>query len=298
MNYADKKTKEVLKKILDEGTYDVNPRPYWLEEDGSHTPAHTLSVNHITISYDLSKGQFPLIQLRPISVMSSIKELLWIYQDQSNSLRLLREKYGIKWWDEWKVDSPTCNSADKDEDNIGERYGYTVKKYDLMNKLLKGLKENPDGRRHIISLWQEQDFDEEPNGLKPCAFLTDWNVRHASDGDYLDMALVQRSSDFCTAGCINQTQYAIFLLMVANVLGYKAGKFTWFAVNVQIYDRHIEQAKEMLERDSITDVCAGIRFKREVKDWYDYKYDDIEIVGYPIEEIKKQNPQLKFPVAI
>ena len=35
-------TKEIFKRILEEGTWDVNPRPRY--KDG--TKAHTLSVNH------------------------------------------------------------------------------------------------------------------------------------------------------------------------------------------------------------------------------------------------------------
>ena len=64
---------------------DINPRPRY--KDG--TPAHTLSVNHGMCTYDLNKGESPLITLRPIAVKSAIGELLWIYRDQSNDLDLL-----------------------------------------------------------------------------------------------------------------------------------------------------------------------------------------------------------------
>ena len=67
-------TKEIIKKILDEGCLDENPRPKY--SDG--TPAHALSVNHLLYSYDLTKGENPLITLRPIAVKSAIGELLWM----------------------------------------------------------------------------------------------------------------------------------------------------------------------------------------------------------------------------
>ena len=88
MTKGDIYTKEILQRILDEGCMDVNPRPHY--EDG--TPAHTLSVNHGMCTYDLTKGESPLITLRPIAVKSSIGELLWIYQDESNDLNVLRDK--------------------------------------------------------------------------------------------------------------------------------------------------------------------------------------------------------------
>ncbi len=280
---GDQYTKQILRKILREGCLDKNPRPHYA--DG--TPAHTLSINHGLCTYDLTKGEFPLITLRPIAVKSSIGELLWIYQDESNDLNVLRDKYGVTWWDEWDIGNRT----------IGSVYGETVRRHELVKNLIKGLEEDPDGRRHIICLWQEDDFKEK-HGLKPCAFMTEWNVRHGKDGvDYLDMCLVQRSSDFATAGCINQVQYLIFLHLIARHLGMTPGKFSWFYNNIQIYDRHIKQAKELIKREPV-DCTPQIWLNPEKKNFYDFTIDDIKIVGYPREEIKEKNPQLKFDLGI
>ena len=283
MTKGDVYTKEILTRILEEGCLDKNPRPKYA--DG--TPAHTLSVNHGMCTYDLTKGESPLITLRPIAVKSSIGELLWIYQDESNDLNVLRDKYGVTWWDEWDIGNRT----------IGSVYGETVRRHELVKRLLKGLKEDPDGRRHIIWLWQEDDF-KEPHGLKPCAFMTEWNVRHGKDGtDYLDMCLIQRSSDFATAGCINQVQYLVFLHLVARHLGLTPGRFSWFYNNIQIYDRHIEQAKELIAREPV-DCEPKIWLNPEKTNFYDFTIDDIKITGYPRAEIKEKNPQMKFDLGI
>ncbi len=283
MTKGDVYTKEILTRILEEGCLDKNPRPKYA--DG--TPAHTLSVNHGMCTYDLTKGESPLITLRPIAVKSSIGELLWIYQDESNDLNVLRDKYGVTWWDEWDIGNRT----------IGSVYGETVRRHELVKRLLKGLKEDPDGRRHIICLWQEDDF-KEPHGLKPCAFMTEWNVRHGKDGiDYLDMCLIQRSSDFATAGCINQVQYLVFLHLVARHLGLTPGRFSWFYNNIQIYDRHIEQAKELIAREPV-DCEPKIWLNPEKTNFYDFTIDDIKITGYPRSEIKEKNPQMKFDLGI
>lgn len=280
---GDKYTKEILQRILDEGCLDKNPRPSY--SDG--TPAHTLSVNHGMCTYDLSKGESPLITLRPIAVTKSIGELLWIYQDESNNLDVLRDKYGVTWWDDWDLGDRT----------IGACYGETVRRHKLVKDLIKGLKEDPDGRRHIISLWQVEDFKEK-HGLKPCAFLTIWNVRHGKDKiDYLDMCLIQRSSDFLTAGCINQVQYVVFQHLIARHLGYTPGRFTWFYDNIQIYDRHIEQAKEMLKREPI-DCSPKIVINPEKTDFYDMTPKDIKIEDYPLQKVKEKNPQMKFDLGI
>lgn len=283
MTKGDYYTKEIFKRILDEGCLDKNPRPKY--SDG--TKAHTLSVNHGMCTYDITKNESPLITLRPIAIKSAIGELLWIYQDESNNLDLLKEKYGVTWWDDWDLGNRT----------IGTCYGETVKKHHLMEELLWGLKNDPDGRRHIINLWQNNDF-EESHGLKPCAFLTVWNVRHGKDGvDYLDMCLFQRSSDFATAGCINQMQYLVFLFMVSRHCGYTPGRFTWFYDNIQIYDRHINQVKEMLKREPI-ECNPTIILNDDKKNFYDFTKDDIFIEDYPKELVRKKNPQLKFELGI
>ena len=283
MTKGDLYTKEILKRILEEGCLDKNPRPKY--SDG--TPAHTISVNHGMCTYDLLKGETPLITLRPIAIKSSIGELLWIYRDESNDLKLLEEKYNVNWWEPWNIGNHT----------IGSVYGETVRRHDLVKNLIEGLKNDPDGRRHIICLWQEDDFKEQ-HGLKPCAFLTQWNIRHGKDGiDYLDMCLTQRSSDFLTAGCINQVQYLVFQHMIARHLGITPGRFTWFYNNIQIYDRHIEQAKEILKRESIN--CNPQIYINENKDnFYDFEVDDVQIVGYPKRLIKEKNPQMKFDIGI
>ena len=280
---GDQYTKEIIERILNEGCLDINPRPKY--SDG--VPAHTLSVNHGMCTYDLTKGESPLITLRPIAVKSAIGELLWIYQDESNNLDVLADKYGVTWWDEWDIGNRT----------IGTCYGETVRRHNLMKNLLDGLKNDPDGRRHIINLWQEDDFLE-PHGLKPCAYNTVFNVRHGKDGiTYLDMSLKQRSSDFLTAGCINQVQYLVFLYLVARHCGYTPGRFTWFYDNIQIYDRHIEQAHEMLEREPI-DCNPTVWLNPEKQNFYDFTQDDIKIEGYPRKLVKEKNPQMKFDLGI
>lgn len=279
---GDKYTKEIIERILEEGCLDKYPSSVY--NDG--ISAHTYSVNHGMCTYDLTKNESPLITLRPIAVKNAIGELLWIYQDESNNLDILKDKYGIKWWDEWDIGNHT----------IGSVYGETIKRHNLMRDLLDDIKNNPDGRRHIINMWQVDDFKDR-HGLKPCAYQTVWNVRHGKDGiDYLDMCLFQRSSDFLTAGCINQTQYLIFLHLVARHCGYTPGRFTWFYSNIQIYDRHVKQANIMLERKPIS--CSPkIWLNQEKTNFYDFTVDDIKIVDYPLDEIKIINPQLKFELA-
>ena len=343
---GDMYTKKIMDHILQNGCLDENPRPHYedfyegatydekkniiITKDGEEIkvgtkesahvvengvkhwiPAHTLSVNTgVECTYDLSKGESPLITLRPIATNASIAEILWIYQKESNDLVVFDELMERKTWDEdHKVNNWWLDWALRDSDgefvlneeghpNIGAVYGETVRRrHMLKEEVIEAIKKNPDGRRNITCLWQQDDF-KEPHGLKPCAFLTIWNVRHGWDkNDYLAMTMVQRSSDFATAGCINQVQYVALQKMVARDLGLIPGTFTWKPVNVQIYDRHIDQAIEMLNREPIN--CkAEIKVNEDVTNFDDFKPSDILIEDYPREKIKSKNPQLKFPLGI
>ena len=278
MTKADKNFKELCTRILEEGynTKGEKVRPKYA--DG--TPSHTYFVNQVWEEYDLQKGEFPILTLRHIAWKSSIKEILWIYQDQTNSLDVLEDKYDIHWWNDWEVEQSRT---------IGQRYGATVKRYDLMNKLLNGLKTQPYGRRHIINLYHYQDF-QETDGLFPCAMETHWSVR---DG-ILDMTLIQRSSDVPVANAINKLQYVALMMMVARHCGFKLGKFCHLVQNAHIYDRHVEQVKEMLERKGQED-CTDLRLVLDTDktDFYTFTLEDFKLENY-----EPNKPNFKFELAI
>ena len=300
MTKADRYMYDMINQIMTEGYKDINPRPKYA--DG--TPAHTISVNHTYRTYNLSKGEFPICTLRPQAWKTGIKEIFTIYQKPTNNLEEMREM-GVGWWDEWDIGNGT----------IGQRYGATVKRYDLINRLIDDIKNDPYGRRKIVSLWQETDLRETP-GLAPCAFQTIWNVRndnhkHLGRGEgYLDMMLVQRSGDMLTAsgpGGINEIQYAALLMMVARHTGYKPGVFTHIVANEQIYDRHIDAAMEMKKRykdeerkesdETLTinhlDARPMLILNENKTNFYDFTIEDFFMVNYnPIK------PQLKLELGI
>ena len=283
MTKADRYLVKDITNILENGFWDEDPRPVY--EDG--TPAHTLSVNHVCRRYDLAKGEFPVCTLRPQAWKTGIREIFTIYQHPTNVISEM-EKLGVTWWGPWDIGDGT----------IGQRYGATVKRYDLIHKLIKDILENPYGRRKVVSLWQETDLAETP-GLAPCAFLTMWNVR----GEYLDMCLTQRSGDMLTAsgaGGINEIQYAALLMMIARVTGRNPGVFTHFVANEQIYDRHMENAKEMLRRAEEAAALpqdAPLPCLRIIREG-PCAFEDFTIDDFVMENYTPTRPQLKFELGI
>lgn len=230
------------------------------------------------------------LEMWEIAWKSAVKEILWIYQMQSNKIDDLHNM-GIKYWDDWDIGDGT----------IGCRYGATIKRHNLMNKLLDGLKQDPFGRRHIMNMWQEDDFSDETGGttkgLNPCCYETIWNVRQGEDGLYLDMLMNQRSSDYEVSCAINELQYIALQLMVAKTCGFKPGIFTHVIENVQIYDRHINNVKDLLTRESVR-CCPQLMLDTDKTDFYKFTIDDFVLTDYPVDKIKEKNPQMKFDLGI
>lgn len=273
---ADKYYIENLNKIINDGCWDENPRPKWA--DG--TPANSKFITGVFEEYDISKGEFPITTLRNTAIKTGIKEIFWIYQKQSNSLQLAREM-GIHWWDEWNVG----------DDTIGQRYGATIRRYNLMENLLSGLKNDPFSRRHIIDMYQYHDLSE-TGGLHPCAYSTSWSVRKVNGEYYLDMTLNQRSNDYIVANYINKTQYLALQMMVAGHLGYKVGKFCHLVQNLHIYDRHLDSAKELLDRNHL--VINPELVLTQNKNFYDYNLEDFTILN--TKDIKKLSNDLEIAI--
>lgn len=279
MTKADKLFKDNIQKIMEQGVYSEQARPKY--KDGK--TANSKYITGAFAEYDLSKGEFPITTLRPIPIKSAIKELLWIYQDQSNSLDILEEKYSVHYWNDWEVG---------DTRTIGQRYGAVVKKHDIINKILKQLEDNPWNRRNVISLWDYQAF-EESEGLLPCAFQTMFDVRRVDGTIYLDATLVQRSNDMLVAHHINAMQYVALQMMVAKHFGWKVGKFFYFINNLHIYDNQFPQAEELLRRKESDCMPQLMLNVPDGTNFFDIKAEDFELIDYsPVK------PQLKFDLAI
>jgi len=279
MSKADDIFKQNINRILDEGVFTQKARPRY--RDGK--VANSKYLTGVFSEYDLTQGEYPVTTLRPIAIKTAIKELMWIYQDQSNDIDFLEEKYNVRYWRDWAI---------SDQKTIGRRYGATVKKYDIINKLLEGLRENPWNRRNIINLWQYQDFAE-TEGLLPCAFQSMYDVRKIQNTLFLDATLIQRSSDLLVAHHINAMQYVALQMMIAKHFGFKVGKFFYFVNNLHIYDNQFAQAEELLNRKPSSKNPVLRLNVPERTNFFEIKASDFELIDYePVQ------PQLSFELAI
>lgn len=249
-------------------------RPRW--EDG--TPAHTIKRFGIVNRYDLSE-EFPALTLRPTAIKSAVDELLWIWQRKSNNIHDLKPHI----WDEW---------ADADG-SIGKAYGYQMGvKYqfaqgemDQVDNVLWNLKNAPYSRRILTNIFNFQDLHE--MNLEPCAYSMTFNVTE----NRLNAILNQRSQDILAANNWNVVQYAVLVHMFAQVSGLVPGELVHVIADAHIYDRHIEIVKELIRRPQYP--APKFRLNPEIKDFYDFTTDDIEITDY------QKNPQITgIPIAV
>lgn len=281
-----RKSNMYLQTVIDDlfNHGDVKPtRGHY--KDG--TRAKSISIGQHFEKYRIDAGQSVIHNYRKTAIKTGIQEMLWIYQDQTSCL-LSAHKRGIKWWDNWKMDSPY-------DPHIGNAYGETVADYELLGSLLQGMINDPLSRRHILSLWQKDhiDYQLDHGGLVPCAYETLWSINQAHE---VDLTLIQRSSDYITANAINKSQYVAFGLMVCGHLTYHTGKkhslknFAHFVQDLHIYDRHVDALKEIKGNIKIDNHYYSEQLIELPvdKDFYDYTIDDFVIKRVETPKIKSE----------
>ena len=232
MSRADTLFIQNCKDIMQNGVWDTNlpVRPRW--EDG--TPAHTVKKFGIVNRYDLQE-EFPILTIRRTAFKSCIDEILWIWQKKSNNIRDLNSHI----WDSWADETGS----------IGKAYGYQLAQkavykegeFDQVDRVLYDLKHNPASRRILTNLYNFQDLHE--MHLYPCAYSMTFNV----SGDTLNGILNQRSNDMLTANNWNVVQYAVLLIMFAQVSGLKAGELVHVIADAHLYDRHLPIVEEIIK---------------------------------------------------
>jgi thymidylate synthase len=146
------------------------------------------------------------------------------------------------------------------------------------------LKNNPDSRRLIVSAWNPALIDE--MALPPCHALFQFYV---ADGK-LSCQLYQRSADIFLGVPFNIASYALLTLMVAQVAGLQPGDFIWTGGDCHLYANHLEQADLQLSREPLA--LPTMKLNPEVKDLFDFRFEDFELVGY------ESHPHIKAPVAV
>lgn len=297
MNNVDTEYLATLEQILTKGN-----------EKTDRTGTGTKSIFGLQMRFDLSKG-FPLLTTKQVHYKSVMVELLWFLRGDTYT-NFLKEQ-GVTIWNEWETDGG----------KIGKMYGYQWRRWtkykfydretggmsvapipiDQIENLIDGLKNNPNSRRHLVSAWNVADLPDESvspqqnvtNGkmaLAPCHYAFQCYV---NDGK-LSMLVNQRSADMFLGVPFNIASYALLTHLLAQVCGYEVGELIWNGGDCHIYNNHIEQCKEQLQRakDGKIHPLPTLWLNPDIGDIDKFTINDIKIQNY------QHEPKIKAEVAV
>jgi thymidylate synthase len=243
------------------------------------TGTGTKSVFGWQMRFDLAEG-FPLVTTKRLHLKSIVNELIWFLSGDTNTA-WLREN-GVSIWDEWADESG----------ELGPIYGFQWRHWptrdggeiDQIKDVIARIRKDPDSRRLIVSAWNVADLPQ--MALAPCHAFFQFHVAE----ERLSCQLYQRSADIFLGVPFNIASYALLTHMVAQQCGLEPGEFIWTGGDCHLYLNHLEQAREQLERDPFP--LPRLEIVRRPDSIFDYRFEDIAIVGY------QSHPHIKAPVAV
>ena len=239
---------DLLKYIIDNG-----------EEKNDRTNTGTISSFGHQLEFDLEDG-FPAVTTKSLAWKGVVSELLWFLEGSDDERRLAEirfnkdrseltdlEKYSTIWTDNAENQGKELGYENSDTKKLlGPVYGVQWRNWggvDQIRDLLEGLKNNPDGRRHILSAWNVGQIDK--MALPPCHVMSQFYVHRET----ISCHMYQRSADMFLGVPFNIASYALLLSILAKILSLKPKRFIHSFGDAHIYINSIDQVKEQLSRD-------------------------------------------------
>jgi len=239
---------DLLKYIIDNG-----------EEKNDRTNTGTISSFGHQLEFDLEDG-FPAVTTKSLAWKGVVSELLWFLEGSDDERRLAEirfnkdrseltdlEKYSTIWTDNAENQGKELGYENSDTKKLlGPVYGVQWRNWggiDQIRDLLEGLKNNPDGRRHILSAWNVDQIDK--MALPPCHVMSQFYVNKET----ISCHMYQRSADMFLGVPFNIASYALLLSILAEILSLKPKRFIHSFGDAHIYINSIDQVKEQLSRD-------------------------------------------------
>jgi|TARA_B100001971_G_scaffold203778_1_gene219111 thymidylate synthase len=304
---------ELLKHIKDNGV-----------DKEDRTGTGTRSCFGYQIRMNLSDG-FPLLTTKKVYLRSIIHELLWFLSGDTNIKYLVDNN--VKIWNEWPFQSYLqANGQEeqypmysdswqeklsefvervKDDSRFAQKWGelgpvYGKQwarwegkdgtTYNQIHQIQEELRNTPYSRRIILSGWNVSDIQEliksTTGAPPPCHTLSQYYVVD----NKLSSQLYQRTADVFLGVPFNIASYALLTMMLAQVTGKELGDFVHTFGDVHIYNNHFNQADEQLLRTPRA--LPIMKINPEIKDIFDFKFDDFELVDY------NPHPPIKAPIAV
>ena len=278
---------QLLQDILDNG-----------EIKDDRTGIGTISLFARQLRFDLCRG-FPAVTTKKLAWKACVGELLWFIEGSSDERRLAEITHGsredtVTIWTPNAL-SPYWKHKAKFEGDLGRVYGVqwrhwqakdkewsrsetgkeqvTFKEIDQLANLIKGLTEDPNGRRHILSAWNVSELDE--MALPPCHVMSQFYVNKNKE---LSCHMYQRSVDVFLGLPFNISSYALLTHLLAHHCGLKVGELVISTGDTHIYKDHIEQVKEQLTREPYP--LPTLMLNAEKNNIFEMTMTDIHLENY------------------
>ncbi len=295
---------DLLQHIMDTGA-----------DRDDRTGTGTRSVFGYQFRCDLSQG-FPLLTTKKVFTKGIIHELLWFLSGDTNIKYLVDND--VRIWNEWPFQNylEKSNLAEKypkytpewddqlklfvenikNDPNFAKTwwdlwpvYWYQWRNFngewiDQIKKVIDTCKNNPNSRRNLVVAYNPAQADS--MALPPCHSLFQFYIAN----NKLSCQLYQRSVDSFLGLPFNIASYALLVHMIAQVCDLDVGDFVHTSGDLHIYHNHFDQVKELLSREPKP--LPKLILNPDIKDLFDFKFEDFEIVGYD------PWPAIKAPIAV
>lgn len=274
---------DALKNILANG-----------EDRSDRTGVGTKSLFGLQMRFNLQEG-FPAITTKKLAWKACVSELLWFIEGSGDENRLKEilhgDRYSEKktiWSDNAKADYWVKRRMQRHPGDLGRIYGVqwrrwrrpvvrinkvVLQNYDQLLELIRGLKEDPMSRRHIISAWNPGEL--EYMALPPCHMMAQFYV---SNDKKLSCHMYQRSADMFLGVPFNIASYALFTHLLAQVCELDVGELVISFGDAHIYNNHIEQVKEQISRKPLP--LPTLKLNPDIDVITNFEMEDIELVNY------------------
>ena len=230
--------------------------------------------------FDLTKG-FPAITTKKLAWKSVVSELLWFIEGSNDERRLAEILYQDKRENLKNKKTIWTQNAEADywkpkakfDGDVGKIYGVQWRNFngvDQISNLIRDLKNDPNGRRHIISSWNPPELEN--MSLPACHVFSQFFISE----NKISCQLYQRSCDMFLGVPFNIASYSLLTYMLARECNLEVGNFIHSLGDFHIYEEHFEQVKVQLKRQPKE--LPRLEFK--TKDFYKYNVNDFELLNY------------------
>ena len=286
---------DALQQVLDHG-----------EVRDDRTGVGTISLFGMQQRYNLSES-FPAVTTKKLAWRACVGELLWMIEGSGSERRLaeithgsadgtttiwtpnalasywkpraqyegdLGRVYGVQWR-HWRT--PVEHKAETFKDSFGNIFNrgglLHIKEVDQLQDLINGIKQDPYGRRHVLTAWNPGELQD--MALPPCHMFAQFYV---SKDNRLSCQMYQRSCDMFLGVPFNIASYSLLTHMIAQVCGLEVGEFVHVLGDAHIYLNHVPQVKEQLKREPLP--APQLFINPDVKDITKFTMADIRLDNY------------------